>query len=82
MISTHIKAVIFDVRSLSDPTVPSFSLSSRILVSQIGGVVVRSPLLAIAAFEEEKRLPRNYINCAMYVSQQLPHAFLLRETLS
>lgn len=32
---------------------------------QVGGVVVRSPLLAIEAFETEKGLPRNYINNAM-----------------
>lgn len=29
--------------------------------------MVRSPLLAIASYEEEKGLPKNYINCSMYV---------------
>ena len=38
---------------------------------QIGGVVVRSPLLAIAEFEREIGLPNNYINNAMWVSQWL-----------
>lgn len=32
---------------------------------KIGGVVVRSPLLAIAAFEIEKGLPKDYINVSL-----------------
>ncbi|EJD05797.1 HAD-like protein [Fomitiporia mediterranea MF3/22] len=37
----------------------------KAVIFDIGGVVVRSPLLAISAFEEERGLPRNYINCAI-----------------
>ncbi|THH06754.1 hypothetical protein EW145_g3863 [Phellinidium pouzarii] len=35
------------------------------VIFDIGGVVVRSPLLAIAAYEKEKHLPPNYINCSI-----------------
>ncbi|KAH8117309.1 HAD-like protein [Phellopilus nigrolimitatus] len=37
----------------------------KAVIFDIGGVVVRSPLLAIAAFERDKGLPRNYINCSI-----------------
>jgi len=37
----------------------------KAVIFDIGGVVLRSPLLVIAAFEDEKRLPRNYINCSI-----------------
>lgn len=33
--------------------------------AQIGGVVCRSPLIAIAAYEREHNLPHDYINCSM-----------------
>ena len=35
--------------------------------TQIGGVVCRSPLIAIAAYEREHSIPDNYINCSMSV---------------
>lgn len=34
---------------------------------QIGGVVCRSPLIAIAAYEREHTIPHDYINCSMSV---------------
>jgi len=34
---------------------------------QIGGVVMRSPFIAIAAYERKLGLPVNYLNCSMYV---------------
>lgn len=45
-----------------------FFLAARsdILV-QVGGVVVRSPFIAIAAYEREHGIPDNYLNCSMYV---------------
>lgn len=33
--------------------------------AQIGGVVCRSPLIAIAAYEREHSIPNNYINCSI-----------------
>jgi hypothetical protein len=38
----------------------------KAVIFDIGGVVVRSPMLAIAKYEEELNLPHNYINCIMY----------------
>jgi hypothetical protein len=35
--------------------------------TQIGGVVCRSPLIAIAAYEREHSIPNEYINCSMSV---------------
>ncbi|KAF8516908.1 HAD-like protein [Hysterangium stoloniferum] len=35
----------------------------KAVIFDIGGVVVRSPMLAIAKYEEEHSLPPNYINC-------------------
>jgi hypothetical protein len=32
---------------------------------QIGGVVMRSPFIAIAAYEKKLGLPENYLNCSM-----------------
>ncbi|PCH38258.1 HAD-like protein [Wolfiporia cocos MD-104 SS10] len=37
----------------------------KAVIFDIGGVVCRSPLLAIAAYEREHALPPNYINCAI-----------------
>ncbi|PAV23609.1 HAD [Pyrrhoderma noxium] len=37
----------------------------KAVIFDIGGVVVRSPLIAIAAFEEELGLPPNYINISI-----------------
>ncbi|KAI0748009.1 HAD-like protein [Daedaleopsis nitida] len=37
----------------------------KAVIFDIGGVVCRSPLLAIAAYEREHGLPNNYINCAI-----------------
>lgn len=36
-------------------------------LTQIGGVVLTSPFLAIAEYEREYGIPHNYINCSMYV---------------
>lgn len=33
----------------------------------IGGVVVRSPLIAIAEYEKERGMPKDWINTLMYV---------------
>ncbi|GJJ12262.1 hypothetical protein Clacol_006503 [Clathrus columnatus] len=35
----------------------------KAVIFDIGGVVVRSPMLAIARYEKENNLPPNYINC-------------------
>lgn len=72
MTSTHLKAVIFDVRSFRFPTCQCFldspiALHTYIICDQIGGVVLRSPLIAIAAYEREHGMPVNYINCSMFV---------------
>jgi hypothetical protein len=36
-------------------------------VVQIGGVVMQSPFIAIAAYEKKLGIPANYLNCSMYV---------------
>lgn len=38
----------------------------KAVIFDIGGVVVRSPMLAIAQYEKENGLPPNYVNCVMY----------------
>ncbi|KAJ1868877.1 hypothetical protein LPJ57_005668, partial [Coemansia sp. RSA 486] len=37
----------------------------RAVIFDIGGVVVRSPFIAISAYEREQGLPANYINVAL-----------------
>ncbi|KAI0709078.1 HAD-like domain-containing protein [Earliella scabrosa] len=37
----------------------------KAVIFDIGGVVCRSPLIAIAAYEREHGIPNNYINCAI-----------------
>lgn len=37
----------------------------KAVIFDIGGVVAKSPLIAVAAFERELRLPKDYINCAI-----------------
>ncbi|CCM06162.1 uncharacterized protein FIBRA_08401 [Fibroporia radiculosa] len=37
----------------------------KAVIFDVGGVVCKSPLLAIAAYEREQGLPDNYINCAI-----------------
>jgi len=37
----------------------------KAVIFDIGGVVLRSPLLAIAAYERERGIPNNYINCSI-----------------
>ncbi|KAF8831697.1 hypothetical protein HHX47_DHR1001197 [Lentinula edodes] len=37
----------------------------KAVVFDIGGVVVRSPFLAIARYEREHRIPENYLNCSI-----------------
>ncbi|KZT11410.1 HAD-like protein [Laetiporus sulphureus 93-53] len=37
----------------------------KAVIFDVGGVVCRSPLLAIAAYEREHGIPDNYINCAI-----------------
>ncbi|KAI0781051.1 HAD-like protein [Trametes elegans] len=39
----------------------------KAVIFDIGGVVCRSPLIAIAAYEREHGIPNNYINCAITV---------------
>jgi len=53
------KAVIFDV---CDPCVAFFCVPT---FYQIGGVVLRSPFIGIAAYERAHGLPPNYLNCLM-----------------
>lgn len=43
----------------------------KAVIFDIGGVVMRSPMLAIAQYEEENNLPPNYINCIMYDIRKL-----------
>ena len=69
MSSPHLRAVVFDVRvPLPDRPHPAADPRRRhpgAAPAQIGGVVSKSPFLAIAAYERERGLPDNYINCAM-----------------
>lgn len=65
MSSPHLKAVIFDVCFADAPYVACDGANANVDVFQVGGVVCRSPLLAIAAYESEHGIPNNYINCAM-----------------
>ncbi|KAH9951310.1 HAD-like protein [Amylocystis lapponica] len=37
----------------------------KAVIFDIGGVVCRSPLIAIAAYEQERGIPNNYINCSI-----------------
>ncbi|KAJ4488459.1 epoxide hydrolase [Lentinula aciculospora] len=37
----------------------------KAVVFDIGGVVVRSPFIAIARYEREHRIPENYLNCSI-----------------
>lgn len=62
----HLKAVIFDVRLANTPDVNHDGTNANVDTFQVGGVVCRSPLLAIAAYEREHGIPNDYINCAMY----------------
>ncbi|KAH9901275.1 HAD-like protein [Cubamyces lactineus] len=39
----------------------------KAVIFDVGGVVCRSPLIAIAAYEREHGIPNNYINCAITV---------------
>ncbi|THH20369.1 hypothetical protein EW146_g979 [Bondarzewia mesenterica] len=41
------------------------NLKLKAVVFDVGGVVLRSPLLAIAAYEREYGIPNNYINCSI-----------------
>ncbi|KAJ7470286.1 HAD-like domain-containing protein [Mycena latifolia] len=40
----------------------------KAVIFDIGGVVMRSPFIAIAAYEKKLSLPENYLNCSMQVS--------------
>ncbi|KAJ3966086.1 HAD-like domain-containing protein [Lentinula raphanica] len=37
----------------------------KAVIFDIGGVVVRSPFIAIARYEQEHRIPKNYLNCSI-----------------
>ncbi|KAK7693332.1 hypothetical protein QCA50_002900 [Cerrena zonata] len=37
----------------------------KAVIFDVGGVVLRSPLIAIAAYEREHGIPENYINCSI-----------------
>lgn len=65
MSSPHLKAVIFDVCFADALDVIPDGVHANADAFQVGGVVCRSPLLAIAAYESEHGIPVNYINCAM-----------------
>jgi len=39
--------------------------SYKAVIFDVGGVVCRSPLIAIAAYEQEHLIPNNYINCSI-----------------
>lgn len=65
MSSPHLKAVIFDVCFADAPDVNDDGVIANVDIFQVGGVVCRSPLLAIAAYEREHGIPADYINCAM-----------------
>jgi hypothetical protein len=41
--------------------------SLKAVFFDIGGVVVRSPLIAIAEYEKERGMPKDWINTLMYV---------------
>ncbi|KAJ3726350.1 epoxide hydrolase [Lentinula guzmanii] len=43
----------------------------KAVIFDIGGVVVRSPFIAIARYEREHQIPDNYLNCLMRVSLDL-----------
>ncbi|KAH8107023.1 HAD-like protein [Cristinia sonorae] len=45
----------------------------KAVIFDIGGVVLRSPLIAIAAYEKEHGIPPNYINCSMSVLSKIDH---------
>jgi hypothetical protein len=40
----------------------------RGVIFDVGGVVITSPLIAIAAYEREKGFPRDWINVLMFVA--------------
>lgn len=42
-------------------------MNSDKFLFQIGGVVMQSPFIAIAAYEKKLGIPANYLNCSMYV---------------
>lgn len=56
-----IKAVIFDVGL----PFGIFWILTKLTYVKIGGVVLKSPFIEIAAYEKELRLPPNYLNCLM-----------------
>jgi hypothetical protein len=43
------------------------------ILFQIGGVVMRSPFIAIAAYEQKLGIPANYLNCSMSVVDLTPN---------
>ena len=47
-------------------------MAVKAVIFDIGGVVLRSPMLAIAKYEKERGLPPNYINCIMYACRSQP----------
>lgn len=69
----HVKAVMFDVSATYFPArsailisiTPDRLPSPHMWSSQIGGVVLRSPFIAIADYETEKGLPFHYLNVSM-----------------
>jgi len=69
----HVKAVMFDVSAAYFPArsailtgiTPDRLPLPHARSSQIGGVVLRSPFIAIADYETEKGLPPHYLNVSM-----------------
>ena len=78
----NLKAVIFDVRAPHTEPFPDQQctavLTTLDIFAQIGGVVCRSQLIAIAQYERENSIPNNYINCSMFVFPD----FCLRSTFN
>jgi hypothetical protein len=65
MTSPHIKAVLFDVRVPSEDFLFCLLTTNTIQSFKIGGVVLKSPFIAIAEYERSNDIPHNYINCSM-----------------
>lgn len=76
----HVKAVMFDVSislclmrsAILTGIMPDRLPSLHMWFPQIGGVVLRSPFIAIADYEAEKKLPPHYLNVSMWVQPPVP----------
>jgi hypothetical protein len=69
--SQYVLAVCFPLLDLMHSSNVSRATNSseiRGIIFDIGGVVLTSPLIAIAAYEREKGFPRDWINVLMLVA--------------